>query len=96
VATNRFSQADAAILSPYTRAVTITPNNNEDIAELPRAIMCHSAGHGNNTYSHVTLMLAEDTTGTLVHFENGTILPLRARRIMSTGTDADAVVTALY
>jgi hypothetical protein len=91
VATNRFSQADAAILSPYTRAVTITPNDNEDLVEIPRGVY---ASKGSSHCTVVVIMEGDDVSVSL-DFARGEIMPIRVRRIYATGTDATSIV-ALY
>lgn len=96
MSTNKFSQNDSAILAPYTRSVVVTPNDNEDLVEIPRAIMSHQTQHGQDDYSHVTVILAGDTTSRLIHFTNGTILPLRVRRVLETGTDEDTDIIVFY
>lgn len=95
MASNRFSQTDPAILAPYTNAIEVEPNDDEDLAEVTRGLMGHDPQHGQNDWSHITVIMENGSTPIMLHFVNGSILPIRVRRVMETGTDADQVI-ALY
>lgn len=93
VPTNSFAQSDSASLAPYTRAVTITPNDSTDLVEVPRAINVHRTGGQNHTT--VKCILSGDTVAVSLIVPIGNIVPIRTSRIYSTGTDATTVI-ALY
>jgi hypothetical protein len=93
VPTNNFAQSDSASLAPYTRAVTITPNDSTDLVEVPRALNVHKSG----VQSHATVkcILSGDTVAVSLTLLIGDIVPIRTSRVYSTGTDATTVI-ALY
>lgn len=88
--TNRFSQTDEGILAPYTRAVTITPDDNNDLAEVTRAINVHKGTGGSTT--DIAVILSGDSSAVTMTFEVGYVIPIRVRRVLATGTDATRVV----
>lgn len=92
MATNKFAQTDFGIIAPYTRAVEITPNDSEDLAEIPRAINFLKGGGG---HAAIRMILDGDSQSVLVHLAHAGIYPLRARRIYATDTTATNIV-ALY
>lgn len=92
MASNRFSQTDPAILSPFTRSVTVTPSDTEDLAEISRGIF---ATKGSSSHCTIVLLLADNTTTATFDLARGEYLPLRVKRVYSTGTDATNIV-ALY
>lgn len=90
---NNFASSEASILSPYTRAVAITPNDTTDLGEVTRALNVHK-GTGGSTTS-VKVLLWGDTDPVTLTFQVGFVIPLRVRRVYATGTDATLIV-ALY
>lgn len=79
----------------YTRSLEITADDFTDLEEVTRAINVHIPSSGS---VQIAVTLAGDPDGfprtlNLVH---ATIAPLRVKRLWSTGTDAGAVVVALY
>ena len=91
--TNNFSQNDEAVLAPYTRAVTITPSDSTDLVEVPRALNVHKSG--GQSHTTVKCILSGDTVAVSLIVPIGNIVPIRASRVYSTGTDATTVI-ALY
>lgn len=92
LATNKFSQTEAAILAPYTRAVEVTPNDSVDLAEVPRAINFLKGGGG---HAAIRVTLDGDSASVLMHLSHAGIYPIRPRRIHATDTTATNIV-ALY
>lgn len=69
-----------------TRAVAVTPNDTNDLAYTSRALWI---GGGGN----VAVILADDTNPvTFSGVPAGTLLPLRVKRVRSTGTTATNIV----
>jgi hypothetical protein len=91
VATNSFSQTAPEILAPYTRAVLVTPDDENDLAEVTRALQAEGSGSHHN----VNVLLVGDTDPVVLVCARGTILPIRVVRVYSTSTSA-TTVTALY
>ena len=92
-ATNNFSQTDPGVVAPYTRAVAVTPNDTTDLAEVTRALNVHKGTGGSTT--DIAVIMAGDSSSITLTFAVGTTIPIRVRRVLSTGTDATRVV-ALY
>ena len=92
VATNNFQQTDKAINAPYTRAVSVTPSDTTDLAEVPRAINFLKGGGG---HASLTVILEGDSASVTLSLSHAGIYPIRPRRILATGTDATNIV-ALY
>lgn len=93
VPTNSFASSEQSILSPYTRAVAVTPSDTEDLAEIPRALNIHKGTGGSTT--DVRVLLWGDSSPVTLTFQVGYVVPIRARRVYATGTDATRIV-ALY
>lgn len=91
--TNNFSQNELNAIAPYTRAVAVTLSDSVDLAETPRAINVHKSG---STSVAVKVTFAGDTTPVTLNLVSASIAPVRVSRIWLTGTDASAVITALY
>ncbi|CAB4187503.1 hypothetical protein UFOVP1158_27 [uncultured Caudovirales phage] len=91
--TNNFSQNDEAVIAPYTRAVAITPSDSTDLVEVPRALNVHKTG--GQSHTTVKCILSGDTVAVSLILPIGNIVPIRASRVYSTGTDATTVI-ALY
>ena len=89
-ALNNFASTDKSILAPYTDAVTITPNDTVDLAEVTRALHAHGAGSNHD----VVVTLANDPDGTSVTLAiaKGDVLPIRVKRVWATGTTATTIV----
>lgn len=92
MATNRFAQTDAAILSPYTRASVVTPSDTEDLPEISRGICAYK---NSGSHTKMNLILADDTEAEIFYVVSGDLLPLRVKRVMDTDTDATHI-TVLY
>lgn len=92
-ATNNFAQTDPGVMAPYTRAVSVTPNDSTDLAEVTRALNVHKGTGGTTT--DIAVIMAGDSAAVTMAFAVGTVIPIRVRRVLSTGTDATRVV-ALY
>ena len=75
-----FQNYATTIESPARKAFSITPDDNNDLAVMPRAIYTGAGGA-------ITLIAADDTTAVTLNFvPAGAILPIRANRILATGT----------
>lgn len=70
---------------PYERAVAVTPNDSADLADVASALWIGGAGA-------VKVDTAGGDTVTLSAALAGTIIPVRVRRVWSTGTVATNIV----
>lgn len=78
---------------PYTRAVTVVPSDSTDLDVVTRAI----GGHGSGSHHDIVVTLMNDPGGSSVTLTvaKGEIIPVRVKRVWSTGTTATTVL-ALY
>lgn len=71
--------------SPINDAASVTPDDLNDLASLPRALYVGTAGN----------LAVVTAGGQSVSFNNipaGSLLPLRARRVSATGTTAGDIL----
>ena len=80
---DNFKTLSSGMTSPATRHFTITGDNSNDLAIRPRAIYCQTAG---------TIAIT-DEFGTSITYNvaAGQVLPVRAIRVLATGTTATMV-----
>jgi len=89
--TNKFSQNDASVIAPYTRAVSLTLSDTVDLTETPRGLHVHAG----TASTPVKVIMAGDTVAVTLQLQTGFIYPLRVSRVYATGTSATTVI-ALY
>lgn len=66
--------------------VAVTPNDNTDLTNTTRAIYIGGAGN-------LAVILDRDTSAvTFLAVSAGAVLPIRVRRVMSTGTTATNIL----
>lgn len=82
---DRFEGMAIGYDAPAFHGFSITPNDSTDLSEITRAIWVGGAGD-------ITLVLMSGATLTLPSIPAGTLMPIRAARIMATGTDATGLV----
>lgn len=83
-----FQNFPALLESPAHNCFAISPSNTADLPFVTRAI--YIGGDGN-----LTVELVGTAAGSAVLFtgvKQGTVLPLRVRKVMATGTNAAALV----
>lgn len=71
---------------PAPNAEAVTPHDTTELTNISRALWIGTGGD-------VTVLMAG--TGTAILFANvpdGTLLPIRVKRVNDTGTDADDIV----
>lgn len=84
-----FSKHYSELNSPVRHGEAITPHDTNELAHVPRYIYVGGAGD-------VSVILAGDTVAvTLKAVPVGTVLPLRAKIVKSTGTTSTFLI-ALY
>lgn len=79
------SQADT-VTSPSLAPFAITPNDDTDLTQIPKALWVGGGGdvvlRGVNNAGNVTF----------ANVPSGFIIPVRARRVMATGTTATGII----
>lgn len=82
------TQLNVNDLAPYMDGAAVTPSDSADLTYITRGVYVGGAGA-------VALITPAGTTITFAAVPVGTILPVKAARIKSTGTTATNLV-ALY
>ena len=82
---DRFASQTTALNSPAMHGFAITPHDSADLPEVTRAIYAGGAGA-------IHLLLASGADITFSGLAGGTTLPVRALRVLATGTTATALV----
>ena len=79
-----FQFAADSISAPARKALAITPADGADLADVPKALWVAAAGT-------VSIVSADDVSNAGVSLGSlavGTVIPIRCRRVRSTGTTA--------
>jgi len=74
--------------NPAGYAATVTPSDAVNLTQNARALY---VGVGGN----ITVNLLDDTSVVFANVPTGSILPVRAKRVLATGTTASSLI-ALY
>lgn len=82
---DRYTTFARGLESPVIDGFEIIPDDDADLPEMTRAIYVGGSGS-------LSVTLASGTTITLEGVASGTILPLRACRLLATGTTAAHIV----
>lgn len=83
---DNFDSFKANLSSPVQSAVAVTPNDNADLATVSRALYIGGAGN-------LAVILADDSSSvTFTGVLAGSILPIRAKRVLSTNTTATTIL----
>jgi hypothetical protein len=79
-----YRQNSSGLTTPAVRHSSVTPSDSEDLSWLPRALYIGGSG----------TIAMHDIEGTAVTYtvSAGSIIPLRARRVLSAGTTATNIV----
>ncbi len=81
---DQFATFNTGLTGPLIGGFDVTPDDGADLPTLPRALMI--AGGGD-----VALVFKDGTTLTLPGLSTGVIYPVRATRILATGTTATGI-----
>lgn len=68
--------------------ITINPDNTKDLPNITKAIFIGTGGD-------VNIIAAHDDTPVSIYVQSGTLLPIRAKKILSSGTTASNIVGLL-
>ena len=74
-----------SLTAPARRAVSVAPSDAEPLVQVTRAIYVGTAGD-------LAVEMADGDNVVFVGLSGGTLLPVRAARILATGTSAGAVL----
>ena len=85
---DRFTDHATALHSPASHGFAVTPSDGTDLPEVTRALYVGATGA-------VAVTLASGADITLTGVPGGSLLPLRIKRIKTTGTTAAAMVGLL-
>jgi hypothetical protein len=80
-----YAHTTPGLTSPAIDGTMVVPDDTGDLAHVTRAIYVGTGGQ-------IAAQLASGTTVTLSSVQGGTLLPLRVRRVLATGTSAGDLV----
>lgn len=83
-----FAAHQPGLTSPAAEAFAVTPSDGADLPRTARALYVGSGGD-------LRLALVAGGTVTLAGVQGGMVYPLRARRVLATGTTAGGIVALL-
>lgn len=84
--TDKFLGQAYTLESPSQEIIAITPNDNADLSVFTRVIYVGVAGNIS------VIPLAGSTPVTFVGVQAGQLLPIRVKRVRSTGTTASSIL----
>jgi len=84
-ATDAFSRQQTQSSDPYTNAIAVTPHDTNDLTYVTRGVYVGGAGT-------VKVNMQDSGTVTFTGVPVGTLLPIRATRVYSTGTTATTIL----
>lgn len=84
-ALDHYDGTTSGLNSPAIGVMAITPDDANDLAIMPRALMV--AGAGN-----VAVIMKDGSTGTLPALQPGVPYPVRVARVLTTGTTATGIL----
>ncbi len=82
---DKFSDYPTNLTAPGRDASSVAPDDLNDLPVTPRALFVGQGGI-------VTVRMAGGQDVSFENVQGGTILPIRARRVMATGTTASAMI----
>lgn len=82
---DRYSDRSASLSAPASHGFAITPDDEDDLSEVVRAIYVGTGGT-------LSAVLKDGATLSFVGLADGSLLPVRASRILATGTTATDLV----
>ena len=84
-AADNFSRQKTLTNDPFTNAVLVSPNDEEDLEAVTRAV--YVGGTGN-----MKVTMQDSGTVLFTGIPAGTVLPIRVKRIWSTTTNATTII----
>ena len=83
--TDHYENHSPSLVSPATGGANVAPSDDADLAQVTRAFY---VGRGGD----LSLRLVSGSQVVLAGVVGGTLLPLRAERVLATGTTAADIV----
>lgn len=84
--TDQFASQPLTLNSPAERAFAISPHDTNPLALTTRAVWVGTTG------DLAALLVGDTTAVTFVNVPDGTLMPIRAKLVLDTGTDATNLV----
>ncbi len=82
---DQFSAHTSSLESPASSAVEITPSDENDLAQVSRAVYVGGTGH-------LAVTMKDGSNTTFKNLIGGTVLAIRVSKVKSTGTTATDIV----
>lgn len=83
---NEFSTVADSPMQPARNLAAVTPNDSTDLPNVSKALWIGGAGN-------VSIIAADDSSAVLISgVPAGTVLPIRAKRVLATNTTATLIV----
>ncbi len=83
---NEFSSTQDSPMQSARNLAAVTPSDGADLANVSKALWIGGAGN-------VSIIAADDSSAVLISgVAAGTILPIRAKRVLATNTTATLIV----
>lgn len=86
--TDKFANRAHNSSGPSADGLAIIPHDNDDLPQITRGLYVGSGGD-------VSVQMQSGVELTFANVAAGTLLPIRARRVLSTGTNAQDIVGLL-
>ena len=83
--TDTFKNTARSLTSPPEFGAPVTPSNSSDLPYVSRALYVGGAGN-------IAIRLQDGTDLVLANVPTGTLLPIRAARVLASGTTATLIV----
>ena len=84
---DKFSDFIAGLTTPAQSAVALTPNDTADLAKPSRGLFIGVGG------TVVATLLDDAAAVTFPNLPNGSVLPIRAKRVWASGTTATNILS---
>lgn len=82
---DRFQNASPSLSGPASHGFAVTPHDTNLLSETTRALYVGAAGT-------LAVVLASGASITFTGVASGTVLPVRANKVMATGTSATDIL----
>jgi hypothetical protein len=86
---DNFVAHSAGLDSPASKAFAITPNDSTDLADVTRGLYTGTGG------TIVCILNGDSASVTFTNVPAGTVLPLRVKRVLATGTTSSMALIGL-
>jgi hypothetical protein len=82
---DRFQNSSPSLSGPASHGFAVTPHDTNVLSETTRALYVGSAGT-------LAVVMASGASFTFTGVASGTVLPVRATKVMATGTSATEIL----